>query len=132
VDAILIPANPDQPAVRDLRRGDLVELALSEWIAEPGVWLPISALTQGSRGLWSAYALDATTDDAASARLEVRPLEVIYQEGDRVFVRGALAAGEHLVAAGLHRVVPGQRVRPLPEGAALAATRGTAGDGEAQ
>jgi hypothetical protein len=80
--------------------------------------------------LWSAYALeDQTTADGASgpfpaaiARLATRPLEVIYQDGDRVFVRGVLRPGERLVAGGLHRVVPGQRVRVIPEDEALAAS----------
>jgi RND family efflux transporter MFP subunit len=121
VDALFVPEDPGQDAVRDLRSGDLVELALAQWIEEPGVWLPLEVLTQGSRGLWSAYALESGPDAGANVRLAVRPLELIHQDGDRVFVRGALAAGDRLVAAGVHRVVPGQLVRPLPEGEALAA-----------
>lgn len=121
VDALFVPDDPGQDAVRDLRSGDLVELALAQWIEEPGVWLPLEVLTQGSRGLWSAYALESGSDAGANVRLAVRPLELIHQDGDRVFVRGTLAAGDRLVAAGVHRVVPGQLVRPLPEGEALAA-----------
>jgi hypothetical protein len=94
-----------------------VQLELAQWVEEPGVWLPLGALTEGSRGLWSAYALEPSSgsdlETADLARLVPRPLEVLYQEGDRVFVRGPLAAGERLVAAGLHRVVPGQLVRAL-------------------
>jgi hypothetical protein len=56
-------------------------------------------------------------------RLAVRPLEVLYQDGDRVFVRGPLAAGETLVATGLHRVVPGQLVRVLGAGESQVAER---------
>ncbi len=130
VDAIFTPVDPDAAPVGALRAGDLVELTLSQWIEEPGIWLPLSALTEGSRGLWSAYALEDQTPAQAtgdplptdSARLATRPLEVIYQDGDRVFVRGALRPGERLVAAGLHRVVPGQRVRVMPAGEALAAS----------
>ena len=40
VDALFVPEDPGQDAVRDLRSGDLVELALAQWIEEPGVWLP--------------------------------------------------------------------------------------------
>lgn len=130
VDAIFTPVDPDAAPVGALRAGDLVELTLNLWIEEPGVWLPLGALTEGSRGLWSAYALEDQTPAQAAgdplptdiARLATRPLEVIYQDGDRVFVRGVLRPGERLVAGGLHRVVPGQRVRVMPEGEALAAS----------
>ena len=121
VDALFVPEDPGQDAVRNLRSGDLVELALAQWIEEPGVWLPLEVLTQGSRGLWSACALESGPDAGANVRLAVRPLELIHQDDDRVYVRGALAAGDRLVAAGVHRVVPGQLVRPLPDGEALAA-----------
>ena len=102
---------------------------------EPGAWLPLTALTEGSRGLWSAYAVEAAPGDARAAqgreiggdtaggRLAVQPLEVLYQDGDRVYVRGPLAAGEILVAAGLHRVVPGQLVRVLGAGESQVAER---------
>jgi RND family efflux transporter MFP subunit len=125
VDALFVPTDPEAIPGSVLRPGELVELQLSQRIEEPGFWLPLNALTEGSRGLWSAYAVEPPRVEAAAAeareigedagggRLAVRPLEVLYQDRDRVFVRGPLAAGETLVAAGLHRVVPGQLVRIL-------------------
>ena len=38
-----------------LRHGDLVELELSQAIEKSGFWLPRSALTESSRGLWASY-----------------------------------------------------------------------------
>jgi len=117
LDALFEPMDPAQAPPAALRPGEQVQLELAQWVEEPGVWLPLGALTEGSRGLWSAYALEPSSgsdlETADLARLVPRPLEVLYQEGDRVFVRGPLAAGERLVAAGLHRVVPGQLVRAL-------------------
>jgi RND family efflux transporter MFP subunit len=122
VDALFVPLDPESRFRAGLRPGELVELELSQWVAEPGAWLPLTALAEGSRGLWVAYAVEAEAipnsapGQEGDGRLAVRPLEVRYQDGDRVFVRGPLAAGEILVASGLHRVVPGQRVRILDAG----------------
>jgi RND family efflux transporter MFP subunit len=135
VDALFVPHDPEALSTTALRAGELVEVELSQWVEEPGAWLPLTALTEGGRGLWSAYAVEPaargtgaaegreTGEGLAGGRLAVRPLEVLYQDGDRVFVRGALAAGETLVATGLHRVVPGQLVRVLGAGEAQVAER---------
>ena len=42
--------------------------------------------------------------------IERRYVEVLHEETDRVFVRGALKVGERFVTHGLHRIVPGQVV----------------------
>ncbi|MBE9169998.1 hypothetical protein IQ238_21565 [Pleurocapsales cyanobacterium LEGE 06147] len=39
--------------------------------------------------------------------------QVLVREGDRALVRGTLQPGDRLVVNGTHRLVPGQRVRPL-------------------
>jgi multidrug efflux pump subunit AcrA (membrane-fusion protein) len=74
-----------------------------------GLWLPITALTEGRRGLWSAYAVVGDAD--GGSRVERRELQLLHVESDRAFVRGTLEDGERVVATGLHRLVPGQRVR---------------------
>ncbi|MCF7991421.1 MAG: efflux RND transporter periplasmic adaptor subunit [Thiohalocapsa sp.] len=119
VDALFVPLQaPD-----GLRPGELVELRLSEHVPEPGVWLPLSALAEGVRGLWQAYALQplaagAPDDIGADHRIRPVPVEVLHQDGDRAYVRGPFAAGTPVVAGGLHRVVPGQLVRALPSAGA--------------
>jgi RND family efflux transporter MFP subunit len=105
-----------------LRPGNLVELRLTKAIDSPGFWLPLTALTEGRRGLWRtlvAEPLDAATGAAGSAasdpssrwRLSSRPLQVLYVDGERAYVQGPLNAGDLVVAAGIHRVVTGQVVR---------------------
>jgi RND family efflux transporter MFP subunit len=91
-----------------IRHGDVAELSLETRVAGPGFWLPISALRQGRRGLWSAFAL---VDDDGALRAEPRDLQMIHAEAERAYVRGTLREGERVVATGLHRVAPGQRVR---------------------
>ncbi len=41
-----------------LRPGDLVTLRLATAIAEPGVWLPLTPLAEGERGLWSVHVTE--------------------------------------------------------------------------
>ncbi len=89
--------------------GEAVTLQLTETVQTSGGWLPISALQEGKRGLWTVLRIDRSTGDAITAREAV---EVIDVRGERAFVRGTLAAGSEVVASGLHRVGPGTAVAP--------------------
>ncbi len=111
----LAPQGTLDPAV-----GALVRLSLSETVPEPGAWLPRSALTEGVRGLWTVFTLEATGDGGAHL-VRRADVEILHAEADRVYVRGTLAPGDLVVADGTHRVVPGQRV--VPAGARLAEAR---------
>ena len=102
--------------------GDLARLTFFRRIDERGFWLPIGALTESNRGLWSVYVAEpASAEDAippgASHRLSPRMVEVLHQTADALFARGAIKTGEIFVTDGLHRVVAGQYVRlgPTPE-----------------
>ncbi len=98
-----------------LRRGDLATLSLSRAESTPGFWLPLSALTESSRGLWSCYvAIELGGDervDAATHRLRKRQIEVVHIEADRVFAHGTLIDSELVVTKGLQRLVQDQLVR---------------------
>lgn len=96
--------------------GDLARLVLEEQVEARGFWLPVSALAEGNRGLWTAYVampIDFAGRSATGAThyLEPRPVEILYEATDRVFVRGALSEGDRYVTGGLTRVVPNQQVR---------------------
>ena len=92
--------------------GAVARLILETALEEPGFWAPLTALSEGRRGLWSVYVL---APDAEAFRLEPRPVEILHSQGDRVYLRGAVEAGAQVLAAGVHRVTPGQRVRPAVE-----------------
>ena len=104
--------------------GQTVRLNLTEQISAEGIWLPTEALTQGVRGLWTAYVVvpDGAGAGNESARGEgsaresyvvaAQAVEVIHQEGDRALVTGTLQPGDRVVASGSHRLVPGHRVNP--------------------
>ena len=100
----------------DVLPGDLARLVLEQPVAEIGVWLPVSALAEGSRGLWTAYVAipvegGPVENSGATHYIEPRPVEVLYERADAVFVRGALTDDELYVTGGLTRVVPNQQVR---------------------
>lgn len=87
--------------------GDIVELRLSRRVAEPGAWVPLEALIEGRRGLWSVLFATGRGDDARVTRESV---EILHVADSHAFVRGTFRAGSQLVAGGVHRVVPGQAV----------------------
>lgn len=87
--------------------GQVVRVGVREPVAMTGFWAPTSALTPDRRGLWSVLVAEGGTAAA-------RPVEVIENDGDRSFVRGALQPGEAIIVEGVHRVAPGQAVVPQP------------------
>ncbi|GDY25202.1 RND transporter MFP subunit [Agarivorans sp. Toyoura001] len=94
----------------NLVSGQLAYLNVVETVEEPGYWIPVTAITDGIRGLWNVYAIVAQSD--GHFKLERRDVSVRYATEDQAFVRGALQAGEAIVATGMHRYVPGQTVNP--------------------
>ena len=94
--------------------GDLARLRLERTVDESGFWLPVTALTEGSRGLWTVNVvepIDAVPANGATHVVAARSVEVLHKEDARVFVRGALTAGDRYVTAGMQRIVPNQQVR---------------------
>lgn len=91
-----------------IRIGDLVTLAASETVREHGTWVPVAALREGRRGLWTVMVVDET--DTAAAVVQPEAVELLYAQADRAYVRGTLRPGARIVANGTNRVVSGQRV----------------------
>ena len=104
----------------DLTLGQTVRLVIEETQPAEGIWLPTSALVPGERGLWSVYVLTEPESAAESASDGVpetyvvsrREVTVVHTDGDRSLVQGTLQTGEPVIAAGTHRIVPGERVQP--------------------
>lgn len=98
-----------------LREADLVEVELESVIEQQGVWLPVAALTENARGVWSclvAEPLDSVDQNSGATHvLQRKDLDVIALEEERVFVNGDFTSGVLVVFDGVHRVVPNQRVR---------------------
>ena len=91
-----------------IRHGALARVALESRVESRGFWVPLSSLAEARRGLWAAYVAVASN---AGLIAERRQVEVIHSEADRAFVRGTLFDGDRVVAGGVHRIVPGMRLR---------------------
>lgn len=89
--------------------GQLARIELKQSIEQSGFWLPMTALTRSTRGLWSVYAV-VTQPDSDQQIAERREVEVLHTTGNRVFVRGTLQDGDNIITSGLQRIVPGQLV----------------------
>lgn len=104
------------------QEGDVVRLLWEEERRESGFRVPLSALTEGVRGLWSLYVAVPDRDSRRGGgeetlRAERREVEVLYQNGEWAFVRGVLESGDRLIASGLQKIVPGSPVATPEEGA---------------
>jgi hypothetical protein len=87
--------------------GSLVEVISSRRVEATGAWLPLAALSEGRKGLWSVFTVVDGWDGPVVAREAV---EVIHVTGDAVFVRGTFKQESTVVVSGSNRIVPGQRV----------------------
>ncbi|MEQ9396769.1 efflux RND transporter periplasmic adaptor subunit [Haliea sp.] len=101
----------DLPAGAAALDGEIATLVLSETVAAAGGWLPISALLEGERGIWTVLRLGQRDDGATVAQREA--VEVLHVDGNRAYVRGTLQPGQRVIADGIHRIAAGTPVQPL-------------------
>lgn len=83
--------------------GSVARLSVEQTVQGLGAWLPLSALTEGTRGLWTVYYVE-------NGQVVREAVEVLYADETRAYVRGALPDGARLIASGTHRVSAGQSV----------------------
>lgn len=106
----LDPATRTRAALFVLNRpapsGTLVALDLKRDVPGRGAWVPLSALSEGLRGLWTLYLLD----DADVLFRE--SVEILHTTGTKAFVAGSFPKDARYVRAGPHRIAPGQTVAP--------------------
>lgn len=99
---ILVTLNSNE----QVRPGDMAILSAFRSYSETGAWLPVNALSNGLRGLWRVFVLSSESN----ATIEARVVEVVYTDGNKAFVRGALKNGDVYVNEGTHKLAPGQMV----------------------
>ena len=92
----------------DVLDGEPVNLELEETVELKGGWLPISALLEGERGVWTVLRIEEGRESTVTLREGVEVLDI---RGDQAFVRGTLTDGSRVVATGVHRVTPGTAVQ---------------------
>ena len=87
--------------------GDTVELVTERSVNADGAWLPISALSEGEKGLWSVLTVIKYNALQTIAREAV---EILHVEDGRAYVRGNLTRDSRIVINGTNRIIPGQKV----------------------
>jgi RND family efflux transporter MFP subunit len=100
----------DLEAETAVSAGAVVRLGLEREIDGAGLWLPVSALTESERGLWSIYI---ARRQSGAWIAEPGIVEILHQEGERIFVRGVVRDGDRVITDGLQRIAPGQLVTPI-------------------
>lgn len=124
VDAVLVALRPDLDAATRTREimlrlpatdrtpafGDTATALVETQIDAEGFTLPVTALREGQRGTWTVMLAEAAPGGTV-ARPEV--VEILATDGTAAFVRGAIQPGALVVSTGMHRITPGQSIRPV-------------------
>lgn len=88
---------------------DAGTLTLTPVINQPGYTVPLAALQDGVRGLWTVLSL--TPEQGGDTHIVgLEAVEVLHIEGDIAYVDGTLRGEPLIVSAGVHRLVSGERV----------------------
>ncbi|MFQ6550186.1 efflux RND transporter periplasmic adaptor subunit [Aestuariibius sp. 2305UL40-4] len=85
--------------------GQTATLLMRERVAQPGAWVAMDALQEGTGSVWTVLIVD---DHGVVRNAAV---EILHAESERAFVRGSFEDGARLIRSGAHRVTPGQSVR---------------------
>lgn len=106
----------DLPRADHIDPGAVARLTLPDEQEEMGFWVPVSALSERERGLWSVYVARRL---AEGWHVQADRVEIIHTSGERAYVRGGLRDQDLVIMEGLHRLTPGQLVTPLDRQIAL-------------
>ena len=109
-----VPLRLSLPIDAQVINGEIAYLIYDTQIQQTGYWVPISALTDGIRGLWNIYVIKPSKGSDAvedTFSIERRDIEILYTKDDMAYIQGALQVNEHYVSQGLHKLVVGQRVK---------------------
>ena len=84
--------------------GQSGQITLTQSVQDAGAWVPLQALREGVNGSWTILTVDGENRAALEA------VELLHANDARAFVRGSFDDQTQVIAAGPHRVVPGQAV----------------------
>jgi RND family efflux transporter MFP subunit len=110
-EVYLLPQDLEDQA---LVSGELVSVVLANNIGlNQGVWLPLSALTEYGRGLWSVYLAKPKNATDTAAIVERTIVEVIQIHGQFAQIKGGVSkeTAPYVIKSSTHRVVAGQKVQ---------------------
>jgi multidrug efflux system membrane fusion protein len=111
---------PDADAA--LQLGRTVNVGVQGRARADGALLPLTALYRdGERPAVWIY-------DPAAQTVRLQPVQVVQYREDGVLIGDGVTSGQWVVTAGVHKLQPGQKVRPYEADAAASSdTAGTSG-----
>ncbi len=102
-----VPVLFDLDATNGAAFQQVVTLSVETPVRKRGTWLPLTALKEGHKGLWSVLVVTARD---GQTKVQSEAVEVLHVDGEQAYVRGTLSADAKVVSSGGHRVVSGQLV----------------------
>ncbi|MFK7890785.1 MAG: efflux RND transporter periplasmic adaptor subunit [Granulosicoccus sp.] len=99
------------PASDTLVFGQTAELVLKRQVDQSGFWVPVSALSEGDRSLWSLFVLDDAELEDSVYRVSRQHVELSHTDGVRAFVLSSSNDSPTIVVDGVHKIAAGQIVR---------------------
>ncbi|MBQ4834944.1 efflux RND transporter periplasmic adaptor subunit [Pseudoalteromonas luteoviolacea] len=77
--------------------GQMASMTIAKKQQKKGYWVPISALTNGTRGTWQIYQIE-------QGHLQPTAVEVLHSDGQYAYIDGDLQNGTEILANGTHKV----------------------------
>jgi len=98
--------------------GQLAKVIIQYDTSENGFWVPLSALTDGVRGQWNIY-LTEKTDNNELHLIKRSTVKVLHANQEKAYISGLESGTHSIILEGVHRYVPGQKVRKSNQNLAL-------------
>ena len=89
--------------------GSISYLELKQTINKRGAWVPSTALSQGTQGLWNIYTLNRDSNNQYQVSKEI--VELIHAGKDSAFITGTIENGDMVVAGGATKVIENEILR---------------------
>ncbi|KZN38724.1 hypothetical protein N480_13800 [Pseudoalteromonas luteoviolacea S2607] len=83
--------------------GQMALMTISKRQDKAGYWIPMSALTNGTRGTWQVYQI-------VSGHLKPTAVELLHSDGQYAYIDGDLQSGVSILANGTHKVAANIKV----------------------
>ncbi|MBQ4875744.1 efflux RND transporter periplasmic adaptor subunit [Pseudoalteromonas luteoviolacea] len=83
--------------------GQMASMIIAKKREKLGYWVPMSALTNGTRGTWQIYQIE-------QGHLQPTAVEVLHSDGQYAFIDGDLENGTKILANGTHKVAANIKV----------------------
>ena len=89
--------------------GSVSYLELQQTRRKAGAWIPLTALSQGTQGLWNLFTV--TKDVNGQYVVAKQIVEMIHIERNAAYVNGTIANGDMVASGGAAKVIDSEILR---------------------